>query len=223
MNALSTNAAAKNASLKFRSLRSIRAKAAALTLSRFTFCAISVLTLLVTKQRFLNTPEELIQSLVAAGLSLQHPPAFPLRLIGHALNRPTDCGLGSDRGEEVYQPQRGTKSTSNTESCFLRLDFQVCYRNLRCVCHYLFCSPRHSVSPRLPLSKKPKSNRHRKHVRSLRRSGAAGRFSCAEKLRVNHSRQWLVIWRFRGRRLIVRAVMAAEGKAKLKVASWPET
>src|SRR4029079_16480410 len=45
----------------------------------------------VAKQRFLNTLEELVQSLVAAGLCLQHPPAFPLRrLIGHALNRPTD-------------------------------------------------------------------------------------------------------------------------------------
>src|SRR5262249_43311079 len=85
----------------------------------------------VTKQRFLNTLEELVQSLVAAGLCLQHPPAFPLRrLIGHALNRPTDWKLGSDRGKKVYQPQGGTKSTRNAELCFLLLDFQLCYRNL---------------------------------------------------------------------------------------------
>ena len=51
----------------------------------------------VAKQRLLNTLEEFVQSLVAAGLRLQHPPAFALRrcLIGHALIRPADLRLGS--------------------------------------------------------------------------------------------------------------------------------
>jgi hypothetical protein len=172
----------------------------------------------------MNVLEELVQSLVAAGLRLQHPPAFPLRrLIGHALNRPTDCGLGSDRGKKFISHKEAQKAQAMLNRAFLRVDFQLCYRNLQCVYNYFFCLPRHSVSPQLPLNKKPTTNRHKKHVRSRRRSGAVGRFFCAEKLRVNHSLPWLVIWRFRGRRLIVRVAMDAEVKAKPKVASSPET
>jgi|SRR6185295_807640 len=97
MNPTSTTAAAKKASLKFRSLRSIRARAQFPVNADEDFLE-DVLSLVlvpheaddVAKEWFLNTPEELIQSLVAAGLCLQHPPAFPLRLIGHALIRPTD-------------------------------------------------------------------------------------------------------------------------------------